>query len=268
MTDSSRPSLPPPSDTDRSAASEHESVPTDASCPDPASATPTSIDAARENIPEPFREAVSALRKQTQTAAETIRALRAENQRLREKVEELSQRPDVRDNDAFAHFDDDRDALRERIQHFIDAIDDHLDSAPESGVASGKIERLRFTHRRTRLETHTQKPPAMTQERQTILLIRLLSITIRETTFSMLVQRWTRRRTRISRTKIFRPKTRTTRPIPWRMGCRPLLSLRLKCPVRSMGRPRKPVLPPLTTRPNRQASPLTSPTVQPVKSRF
>jgi regulator of replication initiation timing len=140
MTDSSRPSLPPPSDTDRSAASEHESAPTDASCPDPASATPTSIDAARENIPEPFREAVSALRKQTQTAAETIRALRAENQRLREKVEELSQRPDVRDNDAFAHFDDDRDALRERIQHFIDAIDDHLDSAPESGVASGKIE--------------------------------------------------------------------------------------------------------------------------------
>lgn len=140
MTDSSRPLLPSPSDTDQPAASEHGSVPTDASSPAPASATPTSLDAAQENIPKPFREAVFALRKQTQMAAETIRALRAENQRLRKKVEELSQRPNVRDNDAFAHFDDDRDALRERIQHFIDAIDDHLDSAPESGVASGEIE--------------------------------------------------------------------------------------------------------------------------------
>lgn len=125
MTDSSRPSLPPPSDADSSSG--------------PSSAVPTSLDAAQSDIPEPFREAVSALREQTQTAAETIRALRAENQRLRDKVEELSQRPDVGDDDAFAHFDEDREALRQRIQHFIDAIDDHLDNAPESGVASGDI---------------------------------------------------------------------------------------------------------------------------------
>ncbi len=141
MTDSSRPSLPPPSDADRSAASENASGSTGAS-PSDSSSRPASLDAVQANIPEPFREAVSALREQTRTAAETIRALRAENQRLRDRVEELSQRPDVGDDDAFAHFDDDRDALRKRIQHFIDAIDDHLDNAPESGVASGDIDSL------------------------------------------------------------------------------------------------------------------------------
>ena len=141
MTDSSSPSLPPPSNADGSATSETASDSAHAPSSD-ASPNPTSLDAAQANIPEPFREAVCALREQTQTAAETIRALRAENQRLRDKVEELSQRPDVGDDDAFAHFDDDREALRRRIQHFIDAIDDHLDNAPESGVASGDIDPL------------------------------------------------------------------------------------------------------------------------------
>ena len=141
MTDSSRPSLPPPSDADGSATSETASDSAHAPSSD-ASPTPTSLDAAQANIPEPFREAVSALREQTQRAAETIRALRAENQRLRDKVEELSQRPDVGDDDAFAYFGDDREAFRQRIQHFIDAIDDHLDNAPESGVASGDIDPL------------------------------------------------------------------------------------------------------------------------------
>ncbi|WP_143815453.1 cell division protein ZapB [Longibacter salinarum] len=86
------------------------------------------------NVPEPFREAVAALHEQVQTAADAIRELRAENERLRQKVEDLSERPDVSDDDAFILLDDDRADLRERIQSFIDAIDEHLETSPASGI--------------------------------------------------------------------------------------------------------------------------------------
>jgi len=122
MTDSLRPSLSSPSGPDSSP--EDESSPSNAS----------SLPSAQPDVPAPFRDAVAALQKQVRTAEETIRALRAENQRLREQVDRLSKRPDVTDDDAFARFDEDRDALRQQIQHFIDAIDDHLATTPASGV--------------------------------------------------------------------------------------------------------------------------------------
>ena len=128
MTDSLRPSLPSPSGPDSS--------PEDASSPSNASSLPP----AQPDVPAPFRDAVAALQKQVHTAEETIRALRAENEQLREQVDRLSKRPDVTDDDAFARFDEDRDALRRRIQHFIDAIDDHLATTPASGVNGPTLE--------------------------------------------------------------------------------------------------------------------------------
>jgi hypothetical protein len=118
MTDSHRPSLPPSS----------ESV-----GPVPPDETTGADDL---DVPEPFREAVAALREEVEAAADTIRDLRAENARLRQRIDVLSERPDVSDEDAFILLEGERAQLRDRIQRFIDAIDDHLATSPASGIAS------------------------------------------------------------------------------------------------------------------------------------
>lgn len=74
------------------------------------------------------------MQEQVRAAAETIRELRAENARLKQQVDELSQRPDVGEDDVFIHLDGERAELRDRIQQFIDAIDDHLERSPDSGI--------------------------------------------------------------------------------------------------------------------------------------
>mgnify|MGYP006293377127 FL=1 len=125
MTDSHRPSLPPSSESDGTVS------------PDEATgATTPSTGADDLDVPEPFREAVDALREEVEAAAETIRNLRAENARLRQRIDVLLERPDVSDDDAFILLEGKRVQLRDRIQQFIDAIDDHLATSPESGIGS------------------------------------------------------------------------------------------------------------------------------------
>jgi hypothetical protein len=66
---------------------------------------------------------------------DTIERLRAENERLRRRVEELEAGPDLPDDETHLSLDDDPEALRERITDFIDAIDAYLER-PTPGPSS------------------------------------------------------------------------------------------------------------------------------------
>lgn len=102
--------------------------------PDPASSVPGSKvpDDAEEKVdlshlPPEHREIVRRLRTQVQRAVTTINQLRAENKRLRQRVQELAARPDVPSDKTILALDDDPDALRDRITDFIEAIDTYLE---------------------------------------------------------------------------------------------------------------------------------------------
>ncbi len=86
------------------------------------------------DVPEPFREAVEHLRRQVEDAVATIDALRRTNERLRQKIDELSERPTVPEGESFVVLDGTTDTLRRQIQHFIDVIDAHLEKTPASGL--------------------------------------------------------------------------------------------------------------------------------------
>jgi len=86
------------------------------------------------DVPEPFREAVEHLRRQVDDAVATIDALRRTNDRLRQKIDELSERPTVPEGESFVVLDGTADTLRRQIQHFIDVIDAHLEKTPASGL--------------------------------------------------------------------------------------------------------------------------------------
>ena len=109
---------------------------TDPSLPDSDPATPvpdsgSGADAAEQSplsaLPADHRYVVERLTRRVERAAETIRRLRAENERLRRRVEELEAGPDVPEDETLLTIDDDPEALRERITQFIDAIDDYLE---------------------------------------------------------------------------------------------------------------------------------------------
>ena len=67
-------------------------------------------------------------------AVATIDALRRTNERLRQKIDELSERPTVPEGESFVVLDGTTDTLRRQIQHFIDVIDAHLEKTPASGL--------------------------------------------------------------------------------------------------------------------------------------
>lgn len=84
------------------------------------------------DLPEVYRDALRRLRDRITEAADTIAQLRAENEQLRERIQELEKRPVLPDDKAVLTLDDDPEALRSRVTDFIDAIDAYLDAtAPE-----------------------------------------------------------------------------------------------------------------------------------------
>jgi len=87
------------------------------------------------HLPDTHRAAVQRLHRRVEEAVETIQRLRAENERLRQRVQELESRPAFPEDKAVLALDDDPEAVRERITDFIDVIDDYLEAtAPDDGA--------------------------------------------------------------------------------------------------------------------------------------
>jgi hypothetical protein len=112
--------------------------------PDPATPVPDSVSGADERdqgplapLPPEHRDAVRRLSRRVAQAVDTIEQLRAENARLRRRVEELEAGPDLPDDETLLSLDDDPDALRDRITQFIDAIDACLER-PVPGAADAE----------------------------------------------------------------------------------------------------------------------------------
>lgn len=87
------------------------------------------------HLPPEHRDVVRRLRGQVQRAVTTIKRLRAENERLQQRVEELKVRPDVPADKTVLALDDDPDVLRDRITEFIEAIDTYLEDDDSTSVS-------------------------------------------------------------------------------------------------------------------------------------
>jgi HPt (histidine-containing phosphotransfer) domain-containing protein len=85
-----------------------------------------------DGLPDEHREVVRRLSQQVAAAVETIEELRAENERLRRRVEELEAGPEIPDDETLLTLDDDPDAVREQITEFIDTIDSFLATASDA----------------------------------------------------------------------------------------------------------------------------------------
>jgi predicted nuclease with TOPRIM domain len=85
-----------------------------------------------DGLPDEHREVVRRLSQQVAAAVETIEELRAENERLRRRVEELEAGPEIPDDETLFTLDDDPDAVREQITEFIDTIDSFLATASDA----------------------------------------------------------------------------------------------------------------------------------------
>ena len=68
------------------------------------------------------------LRTQVRNAADEIERLRAENERLKQRVDALEARPAVSHDEAFVTLEDDPKTAQRQLQTFIDAIDAYLDA--------------------------------------------------------------------------------------------------------------------------------------------
>ena len=84
-----------------------------------------------EHLSAAHRESVRRLRQRVEQAAATIERLRAENRRLRDRVEELEAQPAFPEDETVFALDDDPEEVKERIRRFIDAIDTYLEASPE-----------------------------------------------------------------------------------------------------------------------------------------
>ena len=88
-----------------------------------------------EHLSAAHRESVQRLRRRVEEAAATIERLRAENRRLRERVEELESQPAFPEAETVFTLDDDPEEVKERISRFIDAIDTYLDASADDSAA-------------------------------------------------------------------------------------------------------------------------------------
>ena len=68
------------------------------------------------------------LRARVRDTVGEIEQLRAENERLQQRVDTLEARPAVRPDETFVTLDDDPQAVQRQLQDFIDAIDAYLDA--------------------------------------------------------------------------------------------------------------------------------------------
>ncbi|HKL89278.1 MAG TPA: cell division protein ZapB [Salinibacter sp.] len=121
MDESTRPSLPEPdsvTSVPEAVSSEDEDGPSDL-----------------EHLSDAHRESVRRLRRRVEQAAATIERLRAENRRLRERVEELESQPAFPEAETVFTLDDDPEEVKERISRFIDAIDTYLDASADDSAA-------------------------------------------------------------------------------------------------------------------------------------
>ena len=66
------------------------------------------------------------LRERVETAARELERLRKDNALLARRIAELEARPAVDADQAFLVFDSDPEALRKKVESFIQAIDAHL----------------------------------------------------------------------------------------------------------------------------------------------
>ena len=92
------------------------------------------------HLPEENREAIRRLRRQVDAAVETIRELRAENERLRKRVEDLEAQPKFPDDKSVFSLDEEPDVVKERITRFIEAIDTYLEAGDASEASNGDPE--------------------------------------------------------------------------------------------------------------------------------
>jgi predicted RNase H-like nuclease (RuvC/YqgF family) len=88
-----------------------------------------------DHLPAAHRETVRRLQRRVEQAVATIERLRSENRRLRDRVEELESQPAFPEDETVFTLDDDPEAVKERINRFIDAIDTYLDASPDDGAA-------------------------------------------------------------------------------------------------------------------------------------
>lgn len=81
------------------------------------------------HLPEEHQRVMQRLARRVKEAVTTIDGLRAENERLRRRVEELEAQPDYPEDETVLALDDDPDAVRERITQFINTIDAYLETS-------------------------------------------------------------------------------------------------------------------------------------------
>lgn len=71
-------------------------------------------------------QSLERLRDRVQAAAEELHRLRAENEQLAARIEALESRPHLDVEGTVLAFDEDPDAIRRKVEGFIDAIDRYL----------------------------------------------------------------------------------------------------------------------------------------------
>lgn len=99
---------------------------------------PTEGDVGAEDLahlPAEHRETVQHLRRRIEQAVATIRRLRAENEQLRRRVDELEAQPTFPDDETVFALDDEPEDVKQRITSFIDAIDAYLEASADEEAA-------------------------------------------------------------------------------------------------------------------------------------
>lgn len=72
-------------------------------------------------------QALERLRERVEQAARELERLRRDNMLLAKRIAELEARPSVDEDQTFFLFDENTDALRKKVEGFIQAIDAHLE---------------------------------------------------------------------------------------------------------------------------------------------
>lgn len=119
------------SEQSRASMSDPDSV-----SPIPESSAPDETDEEEDlsDLPPVHQDVVRRLRAKVKRAATLLKRLEAENERLRQRVKELEDRPAVPDDKTILALDDDPDALRDQISSFIEAIDAYLEDGSPASV--------------------------------------------------------------------------------------------------------------------------------------
>lgn len=95
--------------------------------PDSIHPTNSEDDEELTHLPPAHQDVVRRLRAKVERATALLDRLQEENERLRQRVQELEQRPAISGDKTVLALDDDPDILRDRISAFIEAIDTYLD---------------------------------------------------------------------------------------------------------------------------------------------